>query len=242
MKPQTALAILTYVDAARPREVGRRLPEAIASLEATSYADPVLIVDDGSTCEAHLAYLRDLARQGRYRVIRRATNGGISRAKNTCLRALLTSGAEVGFLAEDDILFAEGWADAYTQAMQRSRIQHFSWYTPDDANRVVVCNEALVTATAGLLGLLMTFTREVIATVGGFKILPHRYGFEHVHWTQRVVSAGLAPFWVDIADSSRYVQRNSRPPSLDEKDVQDGTEANRGPGCEIGRIYEPLEE
>ena len=33
---------------ARAAEVGRRLPEAIASLEATGYADPVLIVDDGS--------------------------------------------------------------------------------------------------------------------------------------------------------------------------------------------------
>jgi len=242
MKPPTALAIVTYVDAARPRDVGRRLPEALASLERTSYAGPVIIVDDGSTCDNHQAYLHDLEREGRYSVIRRRTNGGISRAKNTCLRAISDTGAEIGFLAEDDILFAEGWDRAYTEAMRRSGIQHFSWFLPDDANRVVACNGTLVTITAGLLGLLLTFTREVLDTVGGFKVLPHRYGYEHVNWTYRIVSTGLAPFDADIFDSSRFVRRNAYPPSLNEAEIQAGVEGNRTPGYEITRIREPLHE
>jgi len=242
MNPPTALAILTYVDASRPSDVGRRLPDAIASLEATNYGGPVFVVDDGSTCANHLAYLRTLERSGRYVVIYRPENGGISRAKNTCLRAIMDAGAEIGFLVEDDILFAEGWDSAYVDAMRRSRIRHFSWYLPEEANRVVACNEEVVTITAGLLGLLATFTREVVETVGGFKVLPHRYGFEHINWTYRIVHAGLAPFPADIFNSSRFVRRNSLPSSLEEAEIRAGAEANRIPGYELKRIHEPLSE
>lgn len=242
MKPETALAILTYVDARRPHQVGRRLPEALASLKQTSYDGPVIIVDDGSSCENHQSYLRDLEREGRYSVIRRPTNGGISRAKNTCLRAISETGAEIGFLAEDDILFADGWDQAYTEAMRSSGIQHFSWFLPDEDNHVVACNRTLITATAGMLGLLLTFTREVFETVGGFKVLPHPYGYEHINWTYRIIHAGLAPFAADIVDSTRFVQRNTHPSSLDEVDIQVGVEENRKPGYEITQIFETLRE
>jgi glycosyltransferase involved in cell wall biosynthesis len=218
------------------------LPQAIASLERTRYADPVIVVDDGSSCEGHHAYLDRLENQGRYRVIRRERSGGISRAKNTCLRAIADGRAAIGFLAEDDILFQDGWDQAYCEAMRRSRIQHFSWYLPDENNRVVACNQALVTATAGLLGLLMTFTREALNTLGGFKVLPHRYGYEHIHWTYRAVLSGFAPFGADIVDSWNVVRRNSLPASLDEADSRAGVEENRVPGCQIQRIHEPFEE
>lgn len=241
MKPRTALAILTYVDAARPAAVGQRLPEAIASLERTSYRDPVFVVDDGSTCSDHLEYLSSLD-NARYTVVRRPVNGGISRAKNTCLRLLAQTGAEILFLAEDDILFHEGWQGAYGEAMRRSAIHHFSWYEAAPGNLIMACNGFLVTMTAGLLGLLMTFTQEAVRRVGGFKVLPHRYGFEHINWTYRAIHAGLAPFGADIYRSSRYVQRSDRPSSLDVSEILTGAEANRAPGYEITRLYEPLEE
>jgi glycosyltransferase involved in cell wall biosynthesis len=238
----TALAILTYVDAARPASIGRRLRDAIASLERTSYRDPVLVVDDGSSCAEHLRYLDSLARDGRYEVIRRRANGGISRAKNTCLRAIAERDVEIGFLAEDDILFREGWDQAYAQAMSQSGVQHFSWYLPDAGNRVVACNGSLVTATSGLLGLLLTCTRDVLARVGGFKILPRRYGYEHIQWTYRNILAGFAPFPADIADSSRFIERNSHPSSVDHAEMQAGITDNWQPGFVIERLLEPLEE
>jgi glycosyltransferase involved in cell wall biosynthesis len=240
--PRTALAILTYVDAARPIAVRQRLQDAIASLDKTSYRDPVLIVDDGSTCEEHLKFVDSLARGGRYQVIRRRENGGISRAKNTCLRAINELGAEIGFLAEDDILFHDGWDEAYTGAMHRSGIQHFSWYVPDEGNQVVACNGCLVTATFGLLGLLLTFTRDVLRRVGGFKIMPRRYGYEHIQWTHRNVLAGFAPFPADIVNSCQFIERNSHPSSVDDSELHDGAEANRAPGHAIERLFEPLEE
>ena len=169
-------------------------------------------------------------------------NGGISRAKNTCLRALMETGFDIGFLAEDDILFREGWDRAYKEAMERSLIKHFSWYCPDPKNCVVACNDALVTITAGMLGLLLTFTREVIDVVGGFKVLPHRYGHEHIHWTHRIVRAGLAPFPADIVNSRHYVRSNKLPPALDEADIRTGCKLNRPSARKIARIHEPLME
>lgn len=242
MTPRTALAILTYVDRDRPPAVRRRLRDALASLERTGYRGAALVVDDGSTCAEHLAHLDLLASSGRYEVIRRPANGGVSRAKNTALRALADHDFDVAFLAEDDILFRDGWDLAYTAAMSRSGIQHFSWYVHDPANQVVACNGSLVTATSGLLGLLLTMTREVLTRVGGFKVLPHRYGYEHIQWTYRAILAGLAPFPCDIVDSHRYIGRSALPPSLDPEEVQAGTAENRPQGHVIDRLFEPFEE
>jgi len=242
MSARTALVILTHVDRGRPPSVRERLEGALASLDRTSYRGPVIIVDDGSNCEKHLSYLEHLAAAGRHEVIRRPVNGGISRAKNTCLRALAERDVEIGFLAEDDILFHNGWDDAYVTAMRHSGIQHFSWYVHDPADPVVACSGCLITATSGLLGLLLTLTREVLACVGGFKVLPHPYGYEHIQWTYRNILAGLAPFPCDIVGSHRYIDRSTLPSSWEPEDVRAGTELNRSAGYSIDRLFEPFEE
>jgi hypothetical protein len=242
MKSRTALAILTYVDRHRPDDVRRRLPEALASLHRTNYRDPVFIVDDGSTCARHLQYLDELAADGRYQVVRRERNGGISRAKNTCLRCIAGCDVDVGFLAEDDILFREGWHDAYVAAVRRSAIQHFSWYPTSEQERVVACNGLLVRSTSGLLGLLMAFTREVLARVGGFKILPHRYGYEHIQWTYRTIVGGLAPFPCDLVESQRFIECNTLPSSICEEEIRAGAAQNRPGGYVIERLFEAFEE
>lgn len=242
MSARTVLTILTYVDRNRPEGVRRRLPDALASLRRTSYRDPVVIVDDGSTCAEHLRYLDELAAEDRYELIRRQANGGISRAKNTCLRAIAQRDVDVGFLAEDDILFHEGWHEAYIAAMRRSAIQHFSWNPAGPYDRVVACNGSLVTATCGIVGLLLTCTREVLARVGGFKILPHRYGYEHIQWTYRNILAGFAPFPCDLVDSQRFIERNTLPSSVSEAEAEAGTAQNRPEGFVIDRLIEAFEE
>jgi hypothetical protein len=88
----------------------------------------------------------------------------------------------------------------------------------------------------------MTVTREVFARVGGFKVLPHRYGYEHIQWTFRNVLAGLAPFPCDIVGSHRYIERCGLPSSLHADDVQVGTARNRAEGYAIDRLFELFEE
>jgi hypothetical protein len=158
------------------------------------------------------------------------------------LRLLAERNVDVGFLVEDDILFHDGWHEAYIDAMNRSGVQHFSWFLPDAGNRVLACNGCLITATSGILGLLLTFTPDVLARVGGFKILPRRWGYEHVQWTQRIVLAGFAPFAADIADSGRFIERNTHPSSVDDAEIQAGLAENQHPGLAIDRLYEPLDE
>ena len=189
-----------------------------------------------------MAYLDELSARRRYQVIRRPCNGGISRAKNTCLRAISEVAADIGFLSEDDILFRDGWDSAYADAMRRSGIQHFSWHLPERPDQLVACNSCLVTATSGLLGLLMTFTPQVLQRIGGFKILPQRYGYEHVQWTYRAIMCGFAPFPADIAESHRFIERNIHPSSVDDDSMQAGIAQNREPGYVIERLCEPLEE
>jgi glycosyltransferase involved in cell wall biosynthesis len=239
---RTALALVTYVDKRRPPAVRERLRRAIESLERTDYHDPVVIVDDASTCEKHLEYLDRLAKTGRYEVVRRECNGGISRAKNTCLRVIVDVQPRVGFLAEDDILFHKGWRQAYLAAMRSSQVQHFSWYPYQPHDRVVACNGGLVTATSGLLGLLLTFTPELVSTMGGFKVLPHAYGYEHIQWTYRAILAGFAPFPCDIVDSGRFIERSVLPTSLDGREIEQGVLGNRAGGYVIDRVFERLEE
>jgi hypothetical protein len=239
---KTALAILSYVDGDRPAAVRKRLRDALGSLRRTSFRGPVIIVDDGSSCTRHLQFLDRLERSGNYEIIRRPVNGGISRAKNTCLRELAERDVEIGFLAEDDILFREGWDEAYIGAMRKSKIHHFSWYVQNSDDPRIVCNGCLVVNTSGLLGLLLTMTREVLNRVGGFKVLPHRYGYEHIQWTYRNILAGLAPFPCDIVDSHKVVERNGLPSALDPADVEIGIAQNLSPGHEIDRLFEPFVE
>jgi len=54
-------------------------------------------------------------------------NGGISRAKNTCLRLLTERARELVSWQRRHPLH-EGWQEAYVTAMRLSGIQHFSWY------------------------------------------------------------------------------------------------------------------
>jgi glycosyltransferase involved in cell wall biosynthesis len=209
---QTALAILTFVPAGASPGVRRRLPAALASLNESGYSGPVYVVDDGSTDDEHLVYLESLSPS--ITVVRRPENGGISRAKNTCLRVLADMGVDVGFLAEDDIAFFPGWFEAYVTAHHATGIHHFSWAWDQDPsgqmNKEIrqICGYPVL-ATTLVNGVFLSFTPAVMQQVGGFKILPAVWGHEHTHWTKRIILAGLAPFFADIVDSNYYLGLNA---------------------------------
>ena len=205
MNPKSLLMILTYADVSRPEGVASRLRASLRYMDMSKDEDPIAIVDDGSTAPEQHTCLDELEATGRYRVVRRAQNGGIARAKNTCLRVFLESDAEVGFLAEDDIIYWRGWREAYLEAVVKTGIQHFSWYMYDPRDWFVQVNGFTVRAHHDLLGQFLVFTRKAVETVGGFPILPHRYGFEHVAWSRRIHATGLIPFHADIPGSGRYI-------------------------------------
>lgn len=242
-----ALAILTYVPSGARPELRRRLPCALDTLDLSGYAGEVFVVDDASTDADHLRFLASLP--GRYRVVRRERNGGISRAKNTCIRAMMEVGVDVGFIAEDDISFRPGWTAAYLAAHSGTGIHHFSWAWDADPSgrmkkrRKVIRGHAVVHSSL-VNGLLLTFTRRVIELVGGFRVLPGKWGHTHTNWTRRIVKAKLAPFFADVVNSNRLIAINPYGSSsaIGPEQRRTWERANHAPAHDLTRLHFPLEE
>jgi GT2 family glycosyltransferase len=244
---QTGLVIVTCMPAGAPPGVRQRLPAALASLASSGYAGPVTIVDDGSSDEAHLAFLSSLSHA--MVVVRRPIRGGIARAKNTALRVLRENAADVGFLAEDDIEFRPGWCEAYATAHQATGIQHFSWAWDDDPSgemrkELRSINGYSVVATNRVNGVFLTLTPRVLEVVGGFKILPAFWGHEHTNWTRRIIDAGLAPFFADLEHSERYIGINAHADSSAiPREDRDRFDRDNAPEAESLRpLFHPFEE
>lgn len=241
------LAISTYVRRDSPAAVRFRLPETLRTLRQSNYPGRVVVVDDGSNCPNHHEFLAGLAAQ--YKVLFREENGGVARAKNTSIRALMDEPIDVGFLADDDVEFRQGWWEKYLEAHEMTRIHHFSWSTDvgpgAKTKQDYFVDGYRIAQTRHLNGPLLTFTAKVIEQVGGFRILPGKWGYTHVHWTRRIVAARLAPCWCDIADSNQYVQLNRfglAASSVSDRDKVVWSRANRGPARDLSRIHYPLEE
>lgn len=216
----TGLGIITYVPHDRPH-CRKRLPNLMRSLEFSCYPGPIVIVDDGSTDEMHRDYLDTIA--PRHTVIHKPENSGICRAKNTALRVIRDWNVDVGFVVEDDVEFRSPyWWACYSTAHQLSELHHFSWHWnfagPGEIDQV---NGYPVIRREALNGCFLSFTREVLRTVGGFAELPGKYGHTHVNWSRRIRNAGLIPFFPDIVGSENHIglsaMRNRSPLTRDQK-------------------------
>lgn len=243
-----ALCILTYASNNVPDAVVARLSSAIQTLEASEYDGAVFVVDDGSTHPQQLALLASLS--ARYTIVRRPHNGGIARAKNTCIRVLLEHGVDVGFIAEDDVEFRPEWHRQYLAAHQAiPTLHHLSWAWDGDPSgrmnkRTVRVNGYEIARTSRLNGMLLTFTPRVIETVGGFRVLPAKWGHTHTNWTRRIIRAELCPFFADICDSNRFIHcsETARVSTFSPAEKRKLERLNRRAANDLTQIYWALEE
>lgn len=243
-----ALAISTYVPKNASPEVSLRLIEMLISLDKSSYRGPIIIVDDGS-CTDHHNLLRIMAYTFGYKIILREENGGVAKTKNTCIRAIIKLGVDVGFLADDDLEFSSCWWKPYINAYEMTNIQHFSWINDDDPGytyKYPYYNHGYELSSSDYLnGAFLTFTPEVIKKVGGMKILPAKWGHEHTNWTKRIVKARLAPCWCDVVDSNKYICLNSlslKVSSVTQEHKLVGAAKNLLPSQRLKPLYCELEE
>jgi len=203
------LVILTYCPASSP-QLGLRLRHLMSSLQASGFPGIVTIVDDASDDAEHVEYLRELQASKWCSVICRSRRGGISTAKNTCLRVLVRDSVDFGFLIEDDMELHDDWWRPYMAAHTTTGIAHFSWSSHEyfawvrkQPHRV---NGVVVVEHSDLNGCLLTFTQPLLQKVGGFVKLPQPWGAEHNHYTDRCVRAGFAPYYVDVLGSNHFVR------------------------------------
>lgn len=214
----TGLAITTYFRNGYDKERLSIFRRSIRSLISSGYGGRIFIVDDGSETFDHIAVIREEDTSNRIAVIFRHENGGIARAKNTCIRTLLEAGCDTGFLADDDIEYSPGWDARYVETMSRFKIPHLSMYI-DKGFETVEEDGGVVRATPHVNGCFLTFTRELIDRVGYFKILDYKYGHEHSNFSVRCLNFGEIPFFGDIAEREKYL--NIIPESIGCKSLTD---------------------
>lgn len=176
-----------------------------------------LIVVDGPVPAAHERLLADYSDD--FRIIRKAENGGAARAKNTAIRTLLDAGVEIGYLADDDVLFHRGWLEAYTGFSRSEDVHHIAGFAsrhffPEgprwrdlNVGYETVGNWPVI-RHRGAHGHFLSFTAELIRRIGYFRVYPGKMGGWHANFTYRAVRAGLGSVrWpVDLADSDRFLE------------------------------------
>lgn len=202
---RTGIAITTYF---REGTCKARLPvfmESMKSLLATGYPGSIFLVDDGSTCYEHLKLLLGISQGHRISLIDRP-HGGIARAKNTCIKALLDDGVDVGFLADDDMFYKDPtWYRVYSEAVERSGLAHLSFYHNNKPCESVSINGQGLRRTPDVNGSFFTITRSLIDRIGYLKILPHDYGHEHSNFSFRADRLGGQGGFFDLVDAKRYI-------------------------------------
>jgi glycosyltransferase involved in cell wall biosynthesis len=198
---KTGLAISTYFCEKTSQERLGIFRKSIESLVLSRYSDTIILVDDGSTTRAHLEGLPD-----NVRVVSRP-HGGIARAKNTCIKELLNEGVDIGFLADDDVMYKSAdWAEQYTKAIQITGMGHFSYFLESTPCEYPEMSGYVYRKTPSVNGCFLTFTRDLIERIGYFKILPHEYGHEHSNFSLRAATIGKQGGFFDIVDSSQRLE------------------------------------
>lgn len=245
MPSKLCLTVLTFVPDWKT-QLRPRLPHLIESLKQSEFPGHVAIIDDCSTDEEHLKYLDGLESEG-FQVVRRTDRGGISKGKNTCLRVMRDRDFDFGFIMEDDMEVSPGWWDIYARAHARTGIHHFSWasdsYFSDMKKSNMRIGKDRIMRCSRLNGCLLTVTPRMIGKVGGFKVMPRKWGYEHIQYTDRCIRAKLAPFYADVPDSNNYVRLSvhSRFTFIPHRDRVVANKANYAAGRSRA-MFEPITE
>lgn len=181
--------------------------------QAKSPIKKYLIVDNfrDKLHGAHIAVIERAERQG-FEVVWRE-NGGVSRAKNTCIRKILQDGYEYGMLLDDDVeVIQSNFADYYLEAMEAG-IDHLCGFFDNYASEKIIAmkkatvfGSLTVEKTPIVHGALLTFTKRLIEKIGYFPDFKYGYGHEHSHFTKRAVSSELFPRgFYDVFNSNKYI-------------------------------------
>tara|TARA_R110002020_G_scaffold125084_1_gene282202 strand:+ start:1149 stop:1856 length:708 start_codon:yes stop_codon:yes gene_type:complete len=231
-----AIAISTY---AVKKENEDRLQKCVDSLMRSGFSGRIIVVDDGSEMQREVRGV--LA--GRIKMYRRDPNGGISKCKNTCIRLITEREYDIGFLADDDLLFEKNWWVPYVEAIKTTKLGHFSWAKHKKGVAAFKINEHLIYKTMQLNGCLMTFTPKIIEAVGGLPTHPEsKWGWDHVPWSNRInrkffpsLSRGEG---LDVTTSNELVKLQEAPSAVTIADRR----RNRGMKFLEEKVYLPLEE
>jgi glycosyltransferase involved in cell wall biosynthesis len=241
---KSGIAVSTHFGPDTPVERLQIFLASIYSLLASEFPGKIVVVDDCSATSTHLLAISAIPG---IQIIYRRENGGISKCKNTGINQL--AGCEYLFLADDDIIYNGDWWSPYIEASRQSGIGHFSYYEEgwlgvNPQGKLVSHNGADLLQHEHLGGALMFMTRDTINDVGGFRILPKKYGGEHANYTNRCLAAKKMPFFCDVAESINHIRINKSSAEFASisKAVRDEESVNNKYISDVKNIKEPIVE
>ena len=242
-KPKLGIAISTYsevnTDSKRYEIIQKSFDSLISAILKYSDELYVFIVVDGSVPEIHNKLIEDFVKKCEYEysrnqeqnqernqeqeqktnfhinVVKRVENGGVAKTKNTCIKLLLENKIDIGFLADDDLLYGEDCFSKYLEFIIKSRCHHLIACYPhpqvhpnwEQMGYVLTMNNGqIVRKHSGGVGYFLSITPQLIEKVGYFRILPGKFGFEHFNFTKRAIYHKMIPFPFDIDESVKYVE------------------------------------
>ena len=212
------IAVSTYTEEKTEPEryeiIDRSLKSLKKIMENTKNIHVVIVVD-GEVPNRHNDILEKYV--GEFAIHRRSRNGGVARTKNTSIRLLLEKGVDIGFLADDDVLYRDGCIRKYCETIARGRIHHMGFsqmhptvhpeeewrkfgYVKENLNGQDVMRHG-----GGGVGCWLSFTPELIEKIGYFKVMTGKYGYEHINFSKRCMHHGMIPYCCDITNPFEYI-------------------------------------
>ena len=157
----------------------------------------------------------ELLKKYDFNIYYRPENGGVAKAKNTSIRLLLEQNIDIGFLADDDVLYKNNCFDVYSKFICNTECHHLIACYPHpqvhpDWNKMNYILDNYkgekIRKHGGGVGYFLSFTPELINKVGYFKVLPGKFGLEHINFSKRVISMKMSEFHFDMDNSVEYIE------------------------------------
>ena len=234
---KTAIGISTYLTNETINDRLSIIKKSIDSLVNTNYNGDIYIIDDGSNIKEHLEYIKNI-NDSRIYIIERKENGGIAKTKNTSIKLILENN-DIGFLADDDVLYKNGWDALYENAIRDTKFEHFTLYVEDRKEiPIIKINNTNILKLPHIDGCFLTISKNIINQIGYFKIFPYKFGHEHSNFTIRCKANNLIPHYMDVENSNKYL--SLVPESLSNRSLKniDKTQFNANEKLIWDNIYE----
>jgi len=218
----------------------------ISLIHTANIIDEIVIIDDYSTLQAVYSFYKSI--ESRIKTVRNKINTGIASVKNQGLQLL--SDCDIIILSDNDNIFHRDWDKFYCENFIKSNIHnvnlHNDFTVYSDYQTSIKLNNIDVDCFTRFYGNFIMLDKYIIENVGGFPLLPEKYGLEHFCVQKRINTfLNRENYLYDFKGSKKYIKNIHMDDSFTErKNKTKMSIANAKMSDEIlesGIIYLPIE-
>jgi hypothetical protein len=183
---KVGIAISSYITNAQVFNIFKRCIHSL--YVSNSEIDTIYIIDDCSSYkEVFETYDFYSGLCSKIKVIKNKENKGIAKVKNISLELL--SDFDTLILSDNDNFFRQGWDTFYINAYNQSQIRSINnsnIFGTDTPIETFSKNGIQIGKFSKFQGNFIMIDKDILNNVGGFPVLPKKYGIEHVNYQYRV--------------------------------------------------------